>query len=423
MLTNPQGYGLSLRRRLGPVFSLRMFPYRAALVCATDPVSSKAVLTDQDRFVGGDAASFLAPAVGAGSLICTPPPRHLRNRKLLLPPFHGKRIARWSERIETSVETELPELLGEGGGPVRPWAQRLTIEVILRVVFGVSDPVRLAVFTATLNEFVGMGNLTVLSLPKPLQRDLGRYSPGGRFVRLRAAVHALLLAEISARRADPGAEDVLSLLLEARDEHGVGLTDEEVRDELAGLVMAGYETTATTIAWVIHFLAHNPVARDALIDDLDAGSDTLLKATITEALRLRPAVYSSIRTAARDTELGGRPVPKDAFVASLFSVTHLDPELWPDPGSFHPQRHLDTTAQPYSLTPFGGGVRRCIGTAMAQLEIETVLRKVLRVAVPEPVGPLEGARLMSVTIVPAKGGRVRMRRRAPVRPRAHQGEL
>ncbi|WP_431775118.1 cytochrome P450 [Streptomyces cucumeris] len=414
MLRDPQGYPRALRRRFGPVFSLRAYPYRGALVCAADAAANRAVLTDHERFTGGDAAALLAPAVGAGSLICTPPPVHLDHRKLLLPPFHGARITRWTGRVRDLVHTGLPGLLTGDGVAVRPWAQRLTLDVILRVVFGLTDPARVAAFRHALNAFVGTANLAVLFLPEPLRRDLGPLSPGGRFHRRRAAVRDLTRAEIAARRAAPDRadrDDVLSLLLDARDEHGAGLDDARLLDELTGLVLAGYETTATTIAWTLHLLAHHPAARDDLIDDLDAGSDRLLKAVVKESGRLRPAVYNAMRTAAQDTELGGHPVPRHAFVAALFPVTQLDPELWPAPDAFRPGRHLDTDQMPYALTPFGGGVRRCIGVSLAQLEIETVLRELLAVAVPEPAGALEPARLVSVTLIPARGGRIRLRER------------
>lgn len=429
LLRDPQGYPLTLRRRFGPVFSLRTFPYRGALVCAADAATNRAVLTDHERFTGGDAAALLAPAVGAGSLICTPPPLHLHHRKLLLPPFHGTRIACWERRVRELVHTGLPELLSGGGAdgadgvPVRPWAQRLTLDIILRVVFGLTDPARTMTFRHALSAFVGLGNLSVLFLPEPLRRDLGPLSPGGRFHRLRATVRELTLEEITARRtapdrADGGGrdrdrDDVLSLLLDAREEDGAGLDDAQLVDELTGLVLAGYETTATTIAWTLHLLAHHPAVRDKLIADLDAGSDRYLRATIKESGRLRPAVHNAMRTAAHDTELGGHPVPRHAFVAALFPLTHLDPEVWRTPDAFRPGRHLGTTPVPYALTPFGGGLRRCVGVSLAQLEIETVLREILATAVPEPAGPLEPARLLSVTLVPARGGRVRLRRRGP----------
>ncbi|TDC68031.1 cytochrome P450 [Streptomyces hainanensis] len=421
MLLDPQGYALGLRRRLGPVFSARVYPYRAALVCAADATTNRAVLTDHRRFVGGEATALLAPALGAGSLICTPPPHHLPHRRLLLPPFAGARMAGWEGRVRELVRAALPDLPTGRAVPVRPWAQRLTLEVVLRVIFGLRDPARIAVFRRTLTAFLGAGNVATLFLPGPLRRDVGRLSPGGRFARLRAGVRELVRDEIAARRLAPDRDDrddVLSLLLAAQE---AGPGDARLLDELTGLVLAGHETTATTIAWTLHLLAHHPAERDDLVADLDAGSDRVLRAVVRESGRLHPAVYNAMRTAAHDTELGGHPVPGHAFVAALFPVTHLDPELWPRPHAFRPQRHLnrdrdrDRDPEPYALTPFGGGLRRCIGVPLAELEIATALREILAVAVPEPAGPPERARLVAVTLVPGRGGRVTLRRRSRAR--------
>ncbi|WP_234438501.1 cytochrome P450 [Streptomyces sp. NRRL S-340] len=332
----------------------------------------------------------------------------------MLPPFHGTRIAVWAERVRELVRARLPALLSGDGAPVRPWAQRLTLDVILRVVLGLTDPSRTAAFREAFGAFVATGNLACLFLPGPLRRDLGPLSPGGRFHRLRACVRDLAREEIAARRAASDRtrrDDVLSLLPAARDERGAGPDDAHLLDELTGLVLAGYEITATTIAWTLHLPAHHPAARDDLIADLDAGSDRLLRATVKESGRLRPAVWNAMRTATRDTRLGGHPVPRHAFVAALFPLTHLDPEPWPRPDAFRPERHLGADPAPYALTPFGGGVHRCIGVSLAQLGTETVLRTVLAAAVPEPAGPAEPARPVSVTLVPARGGRIRLRRR------------
>jgi cytochrome P450 len=245
--------------------------------------------------------------------------------------------------------------------------------------------------------------------PEWLRRDLGPLTPGRAFTSRKRVMEDLLLGEVRARRAaGGGGDDVLSTLLAAVED------DRALHDELMGLVLAGHETTATALAWTLHLLAHHPDARDALVDDLDAGSDTVLKATIKESMRLRSPVIDAIRVATADTRLGGRPVPEGAFVSALFSVMHLDAELWPEPQAFRPERHLEGEPVPYALTPFGGGVRRCIGAALAQLELEVVLREVLSVAVPEPAGDLERVRLNGVTWVPARGGRIVLRPRSAV---------
>lgn len=205
---------------------------------------------------------------------------------------------------------------------------------------------------------------------------------------------------------------MLSVLLGARDQDGLGYTDAQLRDELKGLVVAGHETTATALAWTLHLLAHNPTALGHLEADLAAGSNDILRATIKESMRLRSPVIDSVRIATKDTELGGHPVPAGAYVSAMFCGMHQDPELWPEPQEFRPTRHLGPKADAYALTPFGGGARRCVGAALAQLELEVVLRSVLSGARPEPAGSPEQARLLGVTLIPSSGGRVRMVPRA-----------
>lgn len=395
----------------GPVFTLRILPFRAGVVCATDSATNREVLTDHDRFAAGQAADLIEPLVGRYSLILTPSPRHERNRKLLMPAFAGQRAARWSEVIGELVDEQLAELLTGAEVAIRPWAQRLTLDVILRVVFGVDDPEKREVFRSALDELMSPSNTALIFAPPAVRTDLGRFSPGGSFQRKRDRVDRLLMGEIARRRADPDAEsrdDVLSLLLHARDDEGGGLSDEELRDELKGLVIAGHETTATALAWTLHLLAQNPVAAAALQADLDAGSRDHLGATIKESMRLRAPVWDAIRIAVQDTELGGHPVPAGAYVSAMFSLTHLDPDEWPEPDAFRPERHLDGQHNTWANTPFGGGGRRCIGAALANVELETVLTRVLQRVTPQAVGALEETRLLGVTLIPARGGRVRL---------------
>ncbi len=395
----------------GPVFTLRVFPF-AGVICATDSATNKEVLADHGRFAAGDAADLIEPLVGSGSLILTPAPRHTRNRKLLMPPFQGKRAARWSALIQELVDEQLPELLTGEVVAVRPWAQRLTLDVILQVVFGIEEPARSAEFRHALDALMAPSNQVLLFAPAKIRADLGPLTPGRSFQRKRRRVDDLLLEEIARRRHDPGAEqrdDVLSLLLHARDEDGIGYTDDELRDELKGLVIAGHETTATALAWTLHLLALHPRVTERLQADLAAGSRTYLNATIKESMRFRAPVWDAIRIATADTELGGRPIPAGAYVSAMFCLTHLDDSSWPAADEFRPERHLDAESHdPWALTPFGGGARRCIGAALATIELESVLTSVLSRATPEAVGELEPTRLLGVTLVPAKGGRVRL---------------
>ncbi|HSI26754.1 MAG TPA: cytochrome P450 [Aeromicrobium sp.] len=408
---DPLGELVGAREKLGPVYTLRVLNHPGGIVCACDVESNRQVLTDHDLFKPGEAADLLEPLIGQGSLILTPAPRHTRNRKLLMPPFHGQKIAMWTDTIAELVEQQLPDLLQPGPVAVRPWAQRLTLDVILLVVFGIEAAERRAVYRRALDRLMRPRVAVILFLPHWARRNLGPLSPGGILEARRKAVDNLLAEEIAIRRADPDArtkQDVLSVLLEARDEDGIGYSDQELSDELKGLVIAGHETTATALAWTLHFLAQYPEVRDRLVADLDTGSKEYLGAVIKESMRLRAPVFDAIRMATRDTVLAGQPIPAGALVAANFCVTHLDPEVWPEPEKFIPERHLvsgDEKASPWALTPFGGGARRCIGASLATLELEVVLAKVLERALPEAAGPVEQTRLMGVTLVPHRGGR------------------
>jgi cytochrome P450 len=410
--SDPVGEFLRARRSIGPVFTLKVLNHPGGIVMAADVETNRQVLTDHELFAPGDAADLLEPLVGQYSLILTPAPKHTRNRKLLMPPFHGQAIAKWNDTIAELVEQQLPDLLTGGPVAVRPWAQRLTLDVILRVVFGIESAERRDLYRRTLGRLMKPRVSVLLFFPSWAKRDLGRFSPGGVLDSRRKAVDALIQEEIATRRADPDAgekQDVLSVLLGAHDEDGVGFSDAEISDELKGLVLAGHETTATAIAWTLHFLAHNPEVRDKLVEDLDAGSKDYLGAVIKESMRLRAPVFDAIRMATRDTELAGQPVPAGVLVAAHFSAMQLDPEVWPEPEKFIPERHIveegGEKPSPWALTPFGGGARRCIGASLAQLELEIVLAQVLARALPEAAGEPEDTRLLGVTLIPVHGGR------------------
>lgn len=412
---DPLGELCRARDAIGPVFTLRVLNHPGGIVCAADVEANRAVLTDHERFAAGDAAHLIGPLVGRNSLILTPAPTHARHRKLLMPPFHGEKISVWGDVIGELVDEHLPDLLGRDVAAIRPWAQRLTLDVILRVVFGIESAERRDVYRHALDRLMSPRVASLLYLPEAAKRDLGGLSPWSVLSKRRRAVDALLDEDIAARLADPHADertDVLSVLLAARDDDGIGLTHEELRDELKGLVLAGHETTATAIAWTVHLLAHTPHAQGRLAEDLAAGRKEYLGATIKESMRLRSPVFDAIRMATTDTELGGQPVPAGALVAAMFCVMHLDPQVWPDAHQFRPERFLEVNANgvgPWGWTPFGGGSRRCIGAALAQLELEVVLSRLLTQVVAEPVGPVEQTRLLGVTLIPADGGRVRLR--------------
>lgn len=252
-----------------------------------------------------------------------------------------------------------------------------------------------------------------------VQKDLGPRSPWGRFIRLRDHVDRLLYEEIERRRDDPdrnSRKDILTLLLSARDEAGDPLTDRELRDELITLLLAGHETTATSIGWAFERLLRTPAALERLIAEVEAGeSEDYLDAVIKETLRVRPVVPEVFRAPTEQTELGGYVFGPGAHLAASILLVQFDPELYPpDPQAFRPERFLDEAPEPYTWVPFGGGVRRCLGAAFATLETKVVISTILsRTRLRAPRARSEKARFRGVTLLPSRGGEAIVERATP----------
>jgi cytochrome P450 len=269
-------------------------------------------------------------------------------------------------------------------------------------VFGVRGEDRLARFRATLPQLTEASGV-VMWLPF-LRHNFGPWSPWARFLRRRRAVDELVYEEIRLRRADPQMEerdDVLSLLLQARHEDGSPMSDDELRDELITLLTAGHETSATALAWAFERLLRTPRVMERTLDDLD--DDAYLDAVVKETLRVRPVVIDVARVVKRDVAIGGWRIPAGTIVVPAIALVQLRPDLYPEPREFRPERFLGDEQPPaYSWIPFGGGVRRCIGAAFAQLEIKTVLRTILarvRLSAPDPAPERQLSR--HVTLVPS----------------------
>ena len=329
----------------------------------------------------------------------------MRMRKLMLPPFHGEAIARFAELMAEITNREIDGWRTGEKIRTRTVAQTVTLEVIIRAVFGVTDPARIEEFKRLLPKLSTASPLLLL-----MQKDLGPHSPWGRFLARRDRVDELLFAEIEQRRGEPdsdGRSDILTLLLAARDEDGNPLTDRELRDELITLLLAGHETTATSIGWAFERLLRTPRALARLTDEVKAGeSDEYMEAVIKETLRVRPVVTEVFRAPAERTELGGYVVePGTQLAASIFLVQY-DPELYPpDPEAFRPERFLEGAPEPYTWVPFGGGVRRCLGAAFAQLEMKVVIGAILkRAELRAPRERSESARFRGITLLPSRGG-------------------
>jgi cytochrome P450 len=347
----------------------------------------------------------MEPVTGPSSILLLDGARHIRMRKLMLPPFHGEAIEHYAELIEEITEREISGWRAGQRIRTRKVAQTITMEVIIRAVFGITDPDRVDELRRVLPK---------LSSPSPLlllvQKDLGPRSPWGRFVRLREHVDRLLYEEIERRRSDPGSvehKDILAVLFSARDEDGEPLTNRELRDELITILLAGHETTATSIGWAFERLLRTPAALERVTAEVRSGDPSeYLDAVVKETLRVRPVVPEVFRAPTEQADLGGYRFPPGTQLAASILLVQLDPELYPpDPQAFRPERFLDGAPEPYTWVPFGGGVRRCLGAAFATLEMKVVISTILRRAtLTAPRAAPEKARFRGVTLLPSRGG-------------------
>jgi cytochrome P450 len=351
--------------------------------------------------------------MGRNSVLLLDGPEHLRQRKLMLPSFHGERMQRYGALMQEIAEREIARWpVGQPFG-LRPRTQAITLEIIMRTVFGIEDAERLARLSERLAAMldIGMhtGAVAAIAIP-PVRKTVGRplYK---RFLRLRAAADAEIYDEIARRRRaqDIGErDDVLSVLLQATDEDGRGMTDQELRDELMTLLVAGHETTATSLAWAFELLLRHPAERERLEAEMEAGGETdYLDAVIKETLRIRPVVPGVIRVLTAPVELNGFELPAGTRVAPNIYLTHRRPDVYPEPERFRPERFLDGGPDTYSWIPFGGGIRRCLGASFALYEMQIVIPAILRAVQLRAVQPApERIRRRAITFVPEHDARV-----------------
>jgi cytochrome P450 len=422
LLLQPIDFLEQCLRRHGDVFTLR-FVGMGDLVYIADPAVIKDVFKgDPSVFRAGEANQVMEPVLGPRSVLLLDQDEHLRERRLLLPPFHGERVRRYRELVSEIAAAELERWPRGRTFPLRPRMQAITLEVIMRAVFGIQDAERLSRLRALLPKMLDHG--TVIVWMPFLRRDLGPGSPWRRFVRVRAEVDALLLDEIRRRREAPDLaerDDVLSMLLQARGEDGEPMSEPELRDELMTLLLAGHETTATGLAWAFERLTRNPRVMSRLLESLDDEDDAYLDAVAKETLRARPVVYDVARKLGEPATVKGWELPAGAYVVPSITAVHLLRGIYERPDEFRPERFLeDDQPDSYAWIPFGGGRRRCIGAAFATMEMKAVLAEVLaRVEVRAPDPKPERIKLHNVTLTPAKGARVVVADRRPL-PSPHQ---
>jgi cytochrome P450 len=406
--------------RLGESFTLTFFPSGMKLVLLSDPEAIKTVFTAPPEVApSGAANSPVAPVMGPHSVIVLTGAEHMRQRKLLLPPFHGERMREYERVIVEATRRDMASW--PLGRPMRlhPRTRAITLEVILRAVFGVEaermDRVREAVSALLVPANPLLILRVALSRPSP-----GR--PGGSFGEALDRLDAVIYEELERRRAQADlAErgDILSLLMQARDEDGNEMTDPELRDELVTLLLAGHETTATSVAWAIERLVRHPQKLRRLVAEIDAGpegGEDYMTAVVNETLRVRPVVPIVVRLLQDELRVGRYALPAGTRVTPSIYLTNRNPRVYARPREFMPERFLEGAPETFSWIPFGGGIRRCIGAAFAQLEMKLILRTVLSELEPHlPAGRRwrrgEWIHRRAITLVPAAGARVVWERR------------
>jgi cytochrome P450 len=418
-VARPAGFLEDSARRYGDTFTLRI-TYEGTWVFISDPDAVKQVFTGDPRLLhAGEANIVLLPVLGSHSLLCLDDDAHMAQRKLMLPSFHGERMRGYEETMAAVAVREIERW--PAGEPLSAWPtmQAITLEVIMRTVFGVRESDRLERLGQALRTSLAWAaeprRLAQLALLGPR-----RAAERGTMRRALEPTDELIYQEIRARRDAPDLaerDDVLSLLLQARHDDGTAMSDEELRDQLMTLLVAGHETTATALAWALDALTHHPATLSRLREEIEAGDDAYLDAVVKEVLRLRPVVPLVLRRLIEPMEIGGRMLPAGVNVAPCIYLLHRRADVYDEPRAFRPERFLEKPPGTYTWIPFGGGVRRCLGASFAQFEMKVVLRELvsrldIRAARPAPERRVRRA----IVFAPSRGGEIVVERRTPKGP-------
>jgi cytochrome P450 len=402
-LARPIAFLQSCRRRYGDAFSVTFLGFQSPLVMISDPEAIQALYTNREHGLPPGRTVTLSPILGDRSVLVLEGPEHLARRRLMLPPFHGERMRAYESIVAEVVARDAERWPVGEPFAVHPHMQSVTLEVILRAVFGITDETRRARLSELLGGLLAGTASPLVQLRVLLARRFGGPDPVDRLRAAMGEIDALLAAEIADRRQDPR-EDILSMLVEARFEDGEPMDDTEIRDQLMTLLLAGHETTATGLAWTFDLLTRHPHALERLTAEVDAGGDAYLRAVVTESLRLRPVVPLAGRRLSSELRVDGHVLPAGTDVTPSIWLAHTRADRYPEPFAFRPERFLDEAPSTYSWIPFGGGVRRCLGAAFAEMEMrvalaEIVRRRTLRAASPRA----ERVARRNVTFSPASG--------------------
>jgi cytochrome P450 len=409
------------RERYGDSFSVRFLGFERPMVMISDPVAIKALYMERSHGLPPGRNIILEPIVGSKSLLIQEGAEHLSRRRLMLPPFHGERMRSYEAVVEEIVGAEIDSWTLEREFPVHARMQAVTLEVILRVVFGVAEGPRLdrlrGMLANVLQETASPGR----QLFGLATRRFGSGGPWARFEGQLREVDELLYAEIAEHRARGGLEerdDILSMLMLAEFEDGGTLSDEELRDQLMTLLLAGHETTATALAWTFDLLLRHREPLQRLRDSLAAGEEDYLRATISESLRLRPVIPLAGRRLATELVADGLTLPAGTDVTPAIWLAHTRADIYPEPFAFRPERFLEEAPDTYAWIPFGGGIRRCIGASFAEFEMRIVLREVLTrcdLRKADPMPEKTGRR--NITLSPKNGTPILVAARHPAAER------
>jgi cytochrome P450 len=405
---SPIAHWEKLHRAFGDFGTGRFNAYGEVVWISSPDDIREVLLSDPSIVHAGEAVRFLEPILGARSMLILDEEEHMRKRKLLLPAFHGDALAALALVVQEAVDSAI------AGWPVgrefalMPHMKALSLEVILRTVFGLNEPGELERVRAVIADLVSSFHLVIWGNWR--RRRFGGRGPWALFERRKAAADEALLELIARRRQEPRIAqraDVLSRMLAAQSDGKGTFSDIELRDDLMTLLIAGHETTSVALTWTIGLLARHPQVLAQLRAEQSSGGDAYLQAVIKECLRLRPIVPFTGRTLTTSLQVRGRTLPPGTKLWIPILLIHVLPELYPEPHAFRPERFLEGNPDPYTWLPFGGGIRRCIGAGLASLEMKAAIGAVAsRVRLKQISTPLERERANGVTLVPRRGGRI-----------------
>jgi len=368
------------RRRYGDIFSLRLGPRRNTVVVAEPTAARRVIRGDPSVFRAGDANGILKPVVGPASLLVLDGDEHMQHRRILLPAFGAHHAPAFAEAVEEATRERIASWRAGETLTLQQEMEEISLEATLRLALGRGPEDRLAQFRALVPEMMRRCSSPFTLLPY-FRHELGGITPYARLQQVLDELDGHFLDAIVERQASSteDAGDCLSLLCAAADENGTPLSNREIRDELLTMIMAGYETTSSALAWAFERLLRSPEVMGRLQDDLAQGSDEYLDAVVKEVLRLRPVVPVVARKVREDVALNGHLIPAGSVLMVSLYLLHRDSALHSEPDEFRPDRFLDGgDGEPWQ--PFGGGVRRCLGASFAQLEMKVVIRAVLAAA-------------------------------------------